>query len=323
MVEREVGDEWIAERLKAEANRYEPDLDRIRQRILERRGVDEPVRRSAWLLPAAAATFLVVAAGVITAVNSGDSGPGQVKVIGPAGSVTAPAPTHAVRPSSVVPSSKSSAASATTSGPIPSTSSRSSKPGVSSASPTNPSSEPSSDVELQLVAAESDQAVTLPGDAEDWIVAGSQSASQTVRRAHGDQLISGPHETGNATSTTASGPFSMSWTGGNSEPTISGSRTWRTVTGRADGPETGLLFRVPAGKQTGSLTLYVGANGADGQLRTRLGTQGKVSKTRLKAVDGGYVATIQFHTDGPDDQLTVELICGSGGSISFAAATLR
>ena len=36
MVERNLGDEWIAEQLKAEANRYEPDLDRIRRRIHER-----------------------------------------------------------------------------------------------------------------------------------------------------------------------------------------------------------------------------------------------------------------------------------------------
>jgi hypothetical protein len=164
----------------------------------------------------------------------------------------------------------------------------------------------------------------LPSGAVDWIAAGSQAAEQTVRSVSGGQRISGPHETGTATSTTTDSPFSVSWTGGLSEPSHSGSRKWRTVTGPANGPETGLIVRVPAGRHESTLVLYIGAGGENAELRTSLGTQGKVKKTRLKALDGGgYVATIRFKTSGSDDELTAELICGSGGSISLAAAALR
>lgn len=326
MVERNA-DDWLAAKLKVEANRHEPDLDRIRQRIRDR-GVDAPVRRSAWLLPAAAATFVVLTAGLITAVNSGQSSDpaGRVDVVGPARTGTAGPPTVAPTPSftgSTGPAESTDSATSGTSG-SPSAKPRKSNSNKSTDPQSTTSRTPPREVELDLVAADPDQAVVLPGDAVDWIAAGPGSAQETVRRAKGEQLISGPHETGNVTTTTTDSPFSVSWTGGMAERSHSDVKTWRTVAGPADGPETGLFLKVPVQKQESTLVLYVGAAGADGSVRTKLGTQGKVNSTRLKAVkDGGYIVTIDYHTDNADDELLVELIAGSGGSISFAAASLR
>jgi hypothetical protein len=316
-------DEWLAAKLKAEADRYEPDLERIRERIREQRG-DRPGRRgSSWLLPAAAATFVVLAAGTITALNQQPTGPPDVQVIGPAGSQTdLPSPAG---PTSTAPP----ASTTTTDAPKPTVSPTRSATGSATTGPSRPTDLPTTtqktappEVQIQVVTARPGQAVTLPDGAEDWIAAGSGSGGQTVRRANGEQTISGPHETGSAVSITDDGPFSLSWTGGMAEANRSGSRIWRTVTGPKGGPDTGLIFRVPAEKQTGTFVLYIGADDADAQLRTRLGQQLKV--TRLKAAAGkGYVVTLRFHSPRPNEELTMELISGSGGSISFAAAALR
>lgn len=320
MVEPSHHDEWIAQQLKAEADRHEPDLERIRQLIRQREG-DQRVRRSAWLIPAAAATFVVLTAGAITAVYSTQSaGRPEAQVLGPARPGT-----DTLAPTSTTPDGSSpppTASSVTAEPTVPATSGapKPSSPPIS-VPPTTVA--PRSEIELALTAAEAGQAVSLSDRAVDWIAAGSANATSTVRSKDGGQQISGPHETGSATSTAAAGPFALSWRGGLSEPSRAGSRTWRNVSGPADGPETGLIVRVPAGKQAATLMLYVGAEGADGQLRARFGS-GKVTRARLKAVSGGgYVVSIRFHTDHSNDQLTVELIGGSGGSISFAAAALR
>jgi hypothetical protein len=317
MAERYGDDEWIAKQLKAEAERHDPDPARIRQLIRERDDDRRP-GRSSWLIPAAAAIFVLVTAGAITAVYTSQSlrSPAQVQVFGQQSRSTAEnsSPTTATaRPSSEKPLATTSHPAKTTAEAPRST---------SGTSPTTPDA-PRPDVELKVASARSAQVVSLPDGAVDWIAAGSADAAQTVRSKDGGQQISGPHETGNPTSTTASGPFVLSWNGGLSEPSHTGSRTWRTVTGPVGGPETGLIIRAPAAKRVSTLVLYVGAEGADGQLRTQLGGQGKVTRTRLRAGDGGYVVTIRFHTPLSGAELTVELIGGSGGSISFAAAALR
>ncbi|HST80912.1 MAG TPA: hypothetical protein VLL08_04110 [Kineosporiaceae bacterium] len=320
MAESRRNEDWIAEQLKGEASRHEPDLDRIKQRIRERGLVNQPGRRSAWLVPAAAAaTFVVLSAGAITALHAGRTAdvPGAVQVVGPTGNTGSPSATAS-------PADRPSPAHSTpSSAPKTSGSPAVGKPKPSASAPTaNTASRRV--VEVALGSAAAGRKVTIPSSSIDWVAAGSADASATVRRAKGEQLISGPHEHGSGTSTTTSGPFALSWSGGLSEPSHTGSRSWRTVTGPIGGPETGLRLRAPAGKQEATLVLYVGANGADGLLRTNLGAQGKVRTTRLKAVDsGGYVVTIRFHTEGPNDELNVELIGGSGGSISFAAAVLR
>jgi hypothetical protein len=320
MAEGKRNEDWIAAKLKIEASRHEPDLDRIKQRIRERGLTDQSARRSAWLIPAAAAaTFVVLSAGAIAALHAGRTAdsPASVHVVGPVASSGSPA---ASSPESrPVPSRTTPSSTPKTSGP----GQGQSKPSASkSATPTKTA--PRRVVEVTVGSAAPGRKVTISSNAVDWIAAGSSDAVQTVRRARGEQLISGPHDHGAPTSTTTTGPFALSWSGGLSEPSHSGSRSWRTVTGPVGGPETGLRFQAPAGKHEATLVLYVGANGADGLVRTNLGAQGKVRTTRLKATgSAGYVVTIQFHTEGPSDQLSVEVIGGSGGSISFAAAVLR
>lgn len=320
MVERDRDDAWLAARLKTEADRYEPDLDRIRERIRER-GTSAPANRSSWLLPAAAAaTFVVLSAGAITAVQSRQSHPPQVQAIG---SSETPSPSAS---SSVAGTSTSAPTDppTTPSGPTRTTSPATSGAVRPSGSPRATTALPRTGFDVQVATADSGQAVTLPGGADDWIAAAPDSAGETIRSVSGGQRISGPHETGSATSTTTSSPFSLSWTGGLSGSSATGSRKWRTVSGPRGGPETGVFITVPAGKQVSELVLYIGASGADGQLRTQLGSTGKETRTRLKAKSGGgYVVTIRFRTAGPGDELTVKIIGGSGGSISFAAASLR
>jgi hypothetical protein len=178
---------------------------------------------------------------------------------------------------------------------------------------------------VSTVRAETGQKVTLSGDVRDWIAAGSASPNETVRNAQGAQEISGPHANGNPTSTTAKGPFALNWTDGLSEPSGSGSRTWRTIVAPANGPESGVQIRVPASKEAAELTLYIGAEGADGQLRAKLSDRSAVSRTTLKSGSNGqgYVVTIRFEAGRAKQTLTVDLVGGAGGSVSFAAATLR
>jgi hypothetical protein len=323
MVEDNGTEAWIAKQLKAEAERHEPDLERIRRLIQERDG-HQSARRSAWLLPAAAATFVALTAGAITAVYTNQSSDPRVQVSGQDPTAT----TDTLVPTAASPGATATTVppttSATTAEPTGTATSAAVKPTRSTISSPPTASAPRPEVEVKLARADAGQAVQLPNGAVDWIAAGSESATQTVRSKSGGQRISGPHETGTATSTTTTGPFALSWSDGLSEPRQSGSRTWRTVSGPVNGPETGLFVRVPAGKRSAALVLYVGAEGADGELRTQLGAQGKVTRTRLRATTGGgYVVTIRFHTERPDAELTVTLIGGSGGSVSLAAAALR
>ena len=330
------GHEWIAQALKAEADRHEPDRDRIRQRIRDqeagvlasgdpisaeeyrfRRRDDEPFRRSGRLLPAAAAAFVVLTAGAIAAVHGAGSpsdtsppvlvGPATAAPVEVTTSPTTPAPSSTAPRSTGSGTSKSPAA----------------KPTTPESSATVGKRRPP--LAVTSTSASSGEAVTLSDHTRDWIAVGSGSANDTVRNRLGQQEISGPHDQGNVTSTTTKGPFALSWTGGLSESSSTGSRTWRTVTGPPKGPETGLQVRVPAGKQSAELVLYVGAEGADGQVRTKLSDRSEVVRTTLKAGSGGrgYVVRIQFHAADSQQSLTVDLVSGSGGSISFAAATLR
>jgi hypothetical protein len=334
----EPGEEWLINALKAEADRHEPDRDRIRQRMRDqesgviasgdpvsleeyrfRRRADEPFRRSTRLLPAAAAAVVVLTAGAFAAVHnsnqpSGASSP--VQLVGPA----------TPGPEDVTPTT----ADEPTGSPSPSSVARSTGSGTSKSPPAKPSSTKTEakrrpPIAVTATAAQSGQEVTLSSGTKDWIAVGSQSPTDTVRNREGDQEISGPHDQGNPTSTSTKGPFALSWTGGLSESSGSGSRAWRTVSGPVDGPETGLQIRVPADQQDGELVLYVGAEGANGQLRTRLSDRSEVVRTTLKAAatGRGYVVTIRFHTTEAQQSLTVDLIGGSGGSVSFAAATLR
>ena len=345
--------------LKAEADRYQPDHDRIRRRIREGRAASRDTRfagrpealtngrffrprlfgssrllgssrsfgtsrsfgssgrgrRATWLLPTAVAGLVGLIAGTAAALDRYDDR-GH-----PSRSVRVATPTPTTAPSPAVPSSAPGSAAPAPSFSQPATSSTRSAP------PGDP------DLQVSLRVAPAGTTVSLPGGAKDWIVAGSQVDGGTVRPQHGDQLISGPHLTGNPTAISMPGPFRRSWTGGMPAATGTGATNWLTVTGPPGGPETGLLVKAPASRQPAELVLYLGAEGADGRLQAQVTdstTQPEQSPPaatplRLKGrSDGrGYIVTIQFRADSADGTLSVQLISGSGGSVALAAATLR
>lgn len=311
-------DGWLGPLLKAEADRYEPDRDRIQRRV--RAGIEKgaphraaqvrPFRRSGWLLPAAAAaSFVALIAGAITVMQQYSDGesPRSVEVATQTSAQPSSGSTGSSRPSPQL-------GSAVSSGPSTSSATASRHPSSAKAS-----------VQLTRTPVATGKAVTLPGNAVDWIVAGSRADTETERSLSGGQQISGPHLTGNPAASSAPGPFITSWSGGMPDQSRLGSTTWLTVTGPVGGPETGLLLKVPARKQAATLIVYVGASAADGNLTARLASQGAVAQTRLKAgpKGSGYVVTIHFRTSGPADTLEMRLISGSGGSIALAAAVLQ
>jgi hypothetical protein len=314
-----VDDRWLGPLLKAEADRYVPDHDRIMRRVsdgVERTSPRRPVpshsfRRSGWLLPAAAASFVALIAGAITVVHQYNEGPRSVSVA----TRSTPEPTRA--PST----SATETATPTRLGTAVSTSA-----GPPSTTGSRPSDAPAkASVQLTRSAVPTGQVITLPGDAVDWIVAGSRADTETERSRDGGQQISGPHLTGNPAATSAPGPFITSWSGGIPDQSRLGSTNWLNVAGPVDGPETGLLLKVPASSKPATLVLYVGAGSADGTLKAQLTRQGTATQSKLKAGPGGtgYVVTIHFQTAGPADTLAVQLTSGSGGSIALAAAILH
>lgn len=315
----------IAEQLKAEADRYEPDLDRIRQRIGERKS-DRTVRRSAWLLPAAAAACVILAAaGVITAVQ-GETDPGPDAAVQVSGAATPSSGTPAGTPTGTQAGTQAGTPTGTPTGtqagiPPASTTSRPADPARSAPAPSTPVSGSGAGVSLKSVAVESDQVVTVPGGALDWVAAGD-TPDQPARRRQGDQVISGPHLHGDPTATTTTGPFAVSWTGGMPANTRTGSRNWLSVTGRPGGPETGLILTVPVTGRATELVLYLGAGEVDGRLRAKLGRQPGITRATVRADGQGHVVTLR-RAAGADDVLTVELLAGSGGAICLAAAVLH
>jgi hypothetical protein len=324
----DLSDSDLSELLRSEAERYDPNHDRIMQRIRTQDRL--PVEtgrhwgRSGWLLPAAAAASLVaLIAGAITAVNQ----------VGPSSSAVEVASSSQV---TVVPSSTATGHHSKDPVIIPVTPKGSVRPGhekptpsptptgKASASPTATGSSQtagSPGLQVRLETASAGRSVNLPGGAGDWIVAGSLDNGQTIRRRDGDQLISGPHVTGDPTSTPTDGPFSVSWSGGQPNEKGAASR-WLSVHGRPGGPTTGMLVKAPAGQDSATLVLYVGAVHQDGQLKAEFDDHTKVVTQRLKADEAGYVVTIQFHTSGRSGQLLVNLTCGSEGSVALAAASL-
>jgi hypothetical protein len=317
-------DGWLGPLLKAEADRYEPDHERIMQRIREgadRSAPRRPIpahsfRRSGLLIPAAAASLVALIAGAITVVHQYNDGPRAVGVATQSTGRPTSAPTTSAGPSPTT--TQLGSAVSTSAGSTSATGTKSSGSGSGSGSV-------KASVELTRAAVPSGKAISLPGDAVDWIVAGSRADTETERSLYGGQQISGPHLTGNPAARSAPGPFTTSWSGGMPDQSRLGSTNWLTVTGPVGGPETGLLLKVPATSKPATLVLYVGAGSADGNLKAKLTAQGTATQTALKAGPSGtgYIVTIHFQTNGPSDTLAVQLISGSGGSIALAAAVLH
>jgi hypothetical protein len=313
-------DERLGRLLKTEADRYRPDPDRIWRRI--RNQMDETeapagaVRRSSWLLPAAAAAVIAVVAGTTAAIHHYDHHqpaprpPAQV-----AASPTRTPPVSPTRPAPINPSPTK---------PLPTKPARIG-PAVSStpSAVTTTKSVGGVGVHLAVGAALAGQPVTMPSSARAWLV-GSTSSGQSVRST-GTDGISGPDQFGSPTGTAASGPFSLSWDHGTPTRTGVASSTWLSVRGSANGTKTGLQLELPAGPQESELTLYLGAADANAQVTARLEGDGSTAATTVPVRSGGRgsVVTIRFRTPSTDDQLTVQLIDGTGGSVGLAAAVLR
>ena len=158
---------------------------------------------------------------------------------------------------------------------------------------------------------------------EDWIVPGSRYDGAAVRQAGGEQVVSGPHVTGNPRSAVVPGPFSVSWTGGMPEGARDGARTWLAVAGPKGGPETGFRVDVPAGRGVRTLTMYVGALYGPADLELRLGDG---TSKRIDLPDGrngwGYVVTVEYRSDRAQDTLGSTLLASDGAAVAIAAAVL-
>lgn len=323
-------DPTLGDVLKAEADRYEPDHERIMRRIRNPQAGDLRVesrraqlhgtdrhRRPGLLVPAVAASLVALIAGAIAAIDPLDTTDGQPV------QVAADQTPSDISATGATTSSSTTGASPTPSqavGTPVSSATTPSRPSPSATSSTVPPAVPAAGVQLGVVDAGAGQSVVLPGSAVDWLIAGNRADGTVVRRQNGAQLISGPHATGNPRVASADGPFSLSWSGGMPERTGSSAGDWYTVS-RPDGsPKTGLEVRAPAGGKAGKLVLYVGAREVDGRIEARLGKD-KVSH-KLRASSTGYVVTVTFRTGGSAGEVSVDVLSGAGGSVALAAVAL-
>jgi len=316
----------LAQLLRAEADRHEPDLEAVRRRV--ELGLAEPERRQRPAVPGqrrgaawAAAGFVVATAagGIAVAgmsdvgVAGGHSGPVRVvpgtPVPGPGRSVASvPAPPPTGTPTGT-PSPSATPAQASTAGSAGS-------PPPSPAG-TRPPGAVSPDGRPVVSPAAPGHVLSLSG-ARDWLVAGARPDGTTVRRVAGGQVLGGPHVVGDPRTAVAAGPFRTSWTGGLPDATGTAVGTWLTVHGRAGGPRSGFLVSAPAGAS--SLTLYVGAGGPDARVTVVAG--GGEQTALLPPGPAGYVVTIPL--DGAvTGQRQVRVDAPGGGVVALAAAVLR
>jgi hypothetical protein len=282
---------WLAELLRAEADRHSPDLDVVRRRLAQE---PPPRRRRGGAVWAVAGVLVTVAAGGfavagITDLVAASGHTGEVRVV-PATPLPATTPPVGETPSAP-PSAPPSAAS-------------------SAATRSAPESR------LTVRPAVAGQRVSLAG-ATDWVVAGGRPDGTAVRRLAGGQALGGPHLVGDPRVAVVAGPFRTSWTGGLPDATGSGVGTWLTVRGRPGGPRTGFLVSAPA--DASSLTLYAGA-GATGARVTVL-VDGRIrDEAELPDTPRGHVVTVDV--DGPG-RVEVRVDTAGDGTVALAAAVAR
>jgi hypothetical protein len=310
---------WLADLLRAEADRHEPDLEAVRRRVAVDSGPGAgppPVpgrgRRAAWaaagFLVATAAGSLAVAGMSDVLLAGGHSGP--VRVVPSTGAPGAgrggTEPTPHGPPSATDP-----AAGAT---PTPA--------GTPTATGTPVATSVTAGLEVRPVGP--GHAVDL-SDARnlDWVVAGSRPDGTAVRRRTGGQVIGAPHVVGDPRTATAAGPFRTSWTGGMPDATGSRVGTWLTVHGRPGGPRTGFVVSAPAGASL--LTLYVGAGAPGAQVTVAVEGRERDVAPLPAARDGGpagHVVTIRLDGSGAG-QVVARVDAPDGGVVAFAAAAVR
>jgi hypothetical protein len=339
-------DPALRELLKAEADRYEPDHERIMRRIRRPQPPTEPVRlddrrsrrldhpmrdlqrrrerRTAGLLiPVVAASLVALIAGTIAALDRFDSAPSKPV------SVAAQQTPANVTPSTPTPASSAPAAStaadpttpdAEVGAPVSSSAPATRTPHTTAGAPPPPTAP----IAVDVAPAPAGRAVTLSGAATDWVVAGALPYNALVRHKDVPQLISGPHiQGGDPKPGSEEGPFSVSWSGGMPDQSGSANTKWYVVHGPPAGPESGMLVRVPAGAKAGEVVVQVGAKKVDGRLKVSLDDGKNLSTYKLKAGPTGYTVTVRFHTSGAPGELTVELVAGAGGSVGLASVVLK
>lgn len=321
------GRRWVAGILAEEADRYEPNQHRVWERIRTGAGPDlllppplavegrRPSRRVFRRRQLSAVAVLVAL--LLVGVWGGRQLQTRATDQSPA---VAGAPSGA--PSSAAPAAPPLASASPATSPAGEASPTESSTAPSAVAPTTASAS-TGPVDLSIHSVTSGYAVRLPsGNDVDWLVAGTQSNV----RATGDQVISGPHLTGNPTRVSMAGPFTLAWTG-SIGPSVTGARVtpWLAVTGPAGGPVTGMFVRV-LDRRSGVLTLYLGAAGADGRLQVRSGDKRLLATARVPAAGSrvrGSVVTIRFRLAAGAGPLSATLTTGSGGSVGIAAAELR
>jgi len=284
---------WLAELLRAEAERHAPDLESVHRRL-----VREPQERPA---PRPRRGGLVWAvAGVVVATATGG-----LAVAGISDLLVASGHTGTVRvvPGTPVPAVTPSAA------PVPA-------PVPASAPARSAGARPAPEGPLTVRPVAAGHRVSLAGGL-DWVVAGSRRDATTVRRLAGGQVLGGPHLVGDPRVEVAAGPFRTSWTGGLPDARGSGVGTWLTVRGRPGGPRTGFLVAAPA--RASSLTLYAGAGAAGARVTVLVDGRTRDVAT-LPGSPAGQVVTVSLDGRG---RVEVRVDAAGGGMVALAAAVAR
>ena len=265
----------LAQLLRAEADRHEPDLEAVRRRV--EIGLAEPERRPRPAVPGQRRGAAWAAAGFVVATAAGGLAVAGMSDVGVAGGHSGPVRVvpgkHAPGPDRSAASAPASAPAGTPTGspspsatptPVPAASPTATPPSAAVTPPAPVGTRPAPPSRRPVVSpAASGYVVSLSG-ARDWLVAGARPDGATVRSVAGGQVLGGPHVVGDPRTAVAAGPFRTSWTGGLPDATGSAAGTWLTVHGRAGGPRSGFVVSAPAGAT--SLTLYVGAGGPDARV---------------------------------------------------------
>jgi hypothetical protein len=336
------GEPWLADLLRAEADRHEPDLEVVRRRLAGAPPpgagapgapgaagaagaggrVPGPRRGAAW---AAAGFVVATAAGGIAVASMSDvlvadgrTGPVRVVVSDSPGPPAGQPPATGTGPGTPAGSAAPTPAAPAPPAPAPVTPPAATVPPAAPPATTRgtaPGTAPAA-ARLDVRAVGPGHVVSLTG-ARDWLVAGVRPDGIAVRSATGGQVLGGPHVVGDPTTAVADGPFRVSWRGGQPDATGSSTGRWLTVTGRDGGPRTGFVVAAPAGAT--SLTLCTGAGSPGARVTVR--TAGRELDAAGLA-RGGHVVTVALSRYG-GGPVEVLVDAPGGGQVALAAAVLR
>ncbi|GAB2689103.1 hypothetical protein [Thalassiella azotivora] len=343
----------LRRRLLTEAARHEPDLDRITARVRDgmpagagrpQRSAPHPSpepppagvrtrRRRSWAVPvASAAAVVAVLVGVVTVTDLRPDTlrPAAGRTVSTDGAATTPPP-EVRTPPTAEPTADLTTGPGADPARVP-TAPAAPAPTRAAGAPTPTSPGGSSVVAVSGPVRVERRDVRAPHDVDlrdvpalDWFVAGAAEPPRdgwvpAVRRANGDQPLSGPHQTGDPTPSTRPGPFRTTWDGGAPVRSADASSSWLVVRGRAGGPETAVLVHTPLTAPR-TLVLHVGALDVAGVVRVS-GLGHAVQVPVPAGGSGGSVVTVTAAGAGAGN-LRVEVVAGDGGAVAVAAVVLR